>query len=270
MPRLLTIAGSDSGGGAGIQADLKTFAALGGFGMSAVTAVTAQNTRGVMGATSLKPALVHRQIQAVATDIGIDAAKIGMLATAAVVRRVARAVKTFHVRPLVVDPVMVATSGAVLLQKSAIRTLVADLLPLASLVTPNLAEIEVLVERRVTTRAHMEDAAQRLADRIQRAVLVTGGHRRGEAVDVLWDGMSMSRFRAPRVGSAPIHGAGCTLSAAIAAFLGYGFGLVEAVAHAKAYTTGAIEHGPDLGGGAHPLHHAWPGHRRLVPHRRLA
>ena len=269
LPRLLTIAGSDSGGGAGVQADLKTFAAFGGYGMTAITAVTAQNTTRVTCVQHIRPTVVREQIAAVATDIGIDAAKIGMLGTAAIVRAVAGAVRRYRVRPLVIDPVMVSESGARLIDAEGLRVLVQELMPLAAVVTPNLAEAAVLCARQVRSSREMEWAARTLADHIGRPVLIKGGHRRGEPLDVLWDGEVLTRFRGRRVRSAATHGTGCTLSAAITALLGHGVEISEAIARAKAYVQGAILTAPGLGGGNGPLNHAWPGVSKLCPRRRI-
>jgi hydroxymethylpyrimidine/phosphomethylpyrimidine kinase len=264
-PRLLTIAGSDSGGGAGIQADLKTFAALGGFGMSAVTGITAQNTCAVTGVQLVGPALVTRQIEAVATDLGIDAAKTGMLGSAAIVRAVARAVARHGITPLVVDPVMVAQSGDLLLQADAVDGVRERLLPLATLVTPNLAEAEVLTGRRVRSLRQMEAAARQLGEATGAAVLVKGGHRRADPVDVLWDGESIRHFGGRHVRTRAAHGTGCTLSAAIAALLGAGRGLEDAIVGAKSYVEGALRHAPGFGRGSGPLEHLWvvSGRQRL-------
>jgi hydroxymethylpyrimidine/phosphomethylpyrimidine kinase len=267
-PRLLTIAGSDSGGGAGIQADLKTFGAFGGFGMSAITAITAQNTRRVAAVQLLRPTIIERQIATVATDLGIDAGKTGMLGSAPIVRAVARAVQRYRIRPLVVDPVMVSASGARLLDREGVVAMARELLPLASVVTPNLAEASDLCGKRIESSRDMEWAAKALGDHLERAVLIKGGHRAQEPVDILWDGVTLTRFRGRRIRSRSTHGTGCTLSAAIAALLGWGLDLVEAIARAKAYVQGAIETAPGLGAGVGPLNHGWRGVARLRPRRR--
>jgi hydroxymethylpyrimidine/phosphomethylpyrimidine kinase len=257
--RLLTIAGSDSGGGAGIQGDLKTFAAFGAYGMSAVTAVTAQNTRGVTRWQLVSPALVAAQIEAVATDIGVDGAKTGMLGSAAVVRAVAQAVRRFELKPLVVDPVMVATSGDALMVRGAIESLKRFLFPFATLLTPNLFEAQILTGRRVRSRASMVEAALRLYQAWGVPVLVKGGHLPGAPIDVLADASGVTRFVGRRRGRGRAHGAGCALSAAITARLAAGQTLVDAIAEAKGYLEGALAAARALGGGAAPPDHLWRG-----------
>jgi hydroxymethylpyrimidine/phosphomethylpyrimidine kinase len=253
----LTIAGSDSGGGAGIQADLKTFAAFGGYGMSAVTAVTAQNTRTVRALALVPPALVTAQIAAVATDIGIDAAKTGMLGSAAIVRAVAAAVRRHVIAPLVVDPVMVAKSGARLLDPTAERVLRQELLPLAALVTPNLAEAEALLGggTRIRSEGTLELATIELARRLGVPVLVKGGHLPGRPVDVLASPHGLTRFVGRRRPARATHGAGCTLSAAIAAGRAAGAVLEDAIAEAQGFREEAIARAPRLGGGVSPPDH---------------
>ena len=253
--RLLTIAGSDSGGGAGIQADLKTFAAFGGYGMSAVTAVTAQNTQTVRALALVPPALVSAQIAAVAEDLGIDAAKTGMLGSAAIVRAVAAAVRRHAIAPLVVDPVMVAKSGVRLLDPAAERVLRRELLPLATVVTPNLAEAEALLGGRIRTELALERAAVLLYRALGVPVLVKGGHLPGQPVDVLASPHGLTRFVGRRLPARATHGAGCTLSAAIAAGLAQGLSLVDAIAQAKGYLEEAMAHAPRLGGGVSPPDH---------------
>jgi hydroxymethylpyrimidine/phosphomethylpyrimidine kinase len=257
-PRLLTIAGSDSGGGAGLQADLKTFAAWGGYGMSAVTAVTAQNTRGVRGVALVPAPLVAAQIAAVAEDIGVDAAKTGMLGSAAIVHAVAAAIRRHAIEPLVVDPVMVSKSGARLLPRSAVQALKRELLPLAALVTPNLAEAEVLWGGRVRSERAMERAAIELHLELGVPVLVKGGHLRREPVDVLASGAGLARFIGKRRPAGFTHGAGCTLSAAIAALLGWGVPLEDAIAEAKSYLERAMTGAPRVGKGVSPPDHLVP------------
>jgi hydroxymethylpyrimidine/phosphomethylpyrimidine kinase len=257
MKVALTIAGSDSGGGAGIQADLKTFTAFGVFGASAITAVTAQNTVGVRGVAVIAPEMVTAQIDAVIDDIGADATKIGMLATAAVASAVADAVQRHHLRGLVLDPVMVATSGARLLDDAGLSVLRERLIPLATIVTPNVEEARMLTGIEVRTRADLALAARELVARGARAALVKGGHLEGPAVDVLWDGATMTELVAERVPGRSTHGTGCTLSAAITAGLATGHDLVTAVRDAKAYVTRAIAQAPQLGKGHGPLGHFW-------------
>ena len=259
--RLLTIAGSDSGGGAGIQADLKTFAAFGGFGMSAITGVTAQNTAEVRGIELLTPGFVAAQIAAVASDIGVDAAKTGMLGSAGIVRAVARTVRELGIRPLVVDPVMVAKSGDRLLDRRAVSALSTELLPLAALVTPNLAEAVALGASPVRSEGDLERAAIHLHLALRVPVLVKGGHLPGRPVDVLASPAGLARFIGRRRRRGPVHGTGCTLSAAICALLAAGFGLEDAIAGAKGYLEGAIAAAPRLGRGATPLRHDWMARR---------
>jgi len=255
VPRALTIAGSDSGGGAGIQADLKTFSAFHVYGASVLTAITAQNSIGVQGVVNVAPEFVARQLDAVLGDIGADATKTGMLSTAPIIRIVAERVQTHGVRRLVVDPVMVAKSGDPLLEPTARAALVEVLLPLALVVTPNLPEAAALAERPVGTVEEMEGAARRIHARGPAWVLVKGGHLKGDAVDLLWDGRTMHRFAAERVPTPHTHGTGCTYSAAIVAGLARGASVPEAVAEAKRYVTAAIRAGFALGRGVGPLCH---------------
>ncbi len=240
MKVVLTVAGSDSGGGAGIQADLRTFAAHGLHGASAVTAVTAQNSVGVSDWVALEPRMVAAQIEAVATDMPVAAAKTGMLATAPIVEAVAEAVARLRLAPLVVDPVMVARSGDRLLAPAAERAYVERLFPLATLLTPNLHEAEALLGRRVRDVPAMREAARDLASLGPAAVLVKGGALEGEAVDVLLAGESLLELRGPRVETEHTHGTGCTLSAAICARLALGEGLAGAVRGAKAWLGEAL------------------------------
>ncbi|MBI3948101.1 MAG: bifunctional hydroxymethylpyrimidine kinase/phosphomethylpyrimidine kinase [Armatimonadetes bacterium] len=252
----LTIAGSDSGGGAGIQADLKTFAAFGVFGTSAITAVTAQNTLGVFRAVALDPSLVEAQIRAVAEDLRPQAVKTGMLANAAVVAAVAQAAESFGLRPLVVDPVMVASSGDVLLEPAAVAAIRDRLLPLAALVTPNLAEAEVLTGRAVRSEEEMRAAAAALVAMGARAALVKGGHLPGDdMVDILHDGRDLHALRASRLPANNPHGTGCTLSAGITAALARGCDLLPAVRAAVDFVRRAIAAAPGLGSGRGPLNH---------------
>ena len=255
IPRALTIAGSDSGGGAGIQADLKTFSAYRVFGMSVITAVTAQNSVGVQGVEDLPPAFVARQLSSVLSDFGADSAKCGMLSTAPIIEAVASTLREHPIEKLVVDPVMVAKSGDALLRPDARRALVEQILPLALVVTPNLPEAEVLADMRVDTRADMEEAARRIRPLGPRYVLVKGGHLKGEAVDLLWNGREFTAFTAPRVESPNTHGTGCTFSAAITAGLSRGQALGDAIRDAKAYVTKAIREGFTLGRGVGQLRH---------------
>jgi hydroxymethylpyrimidine/phosphomethylpyrimidine kinase len=254
----LTVAGSDSGGGAGIQADLRTFAAHGLHGTSALTAITAQNSVGVSAWVALEPSMVVAQIEAVATDMPVAAAKTGMLGSAAIVAAVADAVRRLGLAPLVVDPVMVAKSGDRLLDAAAERAYVERLFPLATLATPNLHEAEVLLGRSVRDLPAMRAAARDLAALGARAVLVKGGGLAGAAVDVLFDGERVTELSAPRVETANTHGTGCTLSAAICARLALGDPLVDAVRAAKAYLTEGLRRSYAVGRGRGVVHHLHP------------
>lgn len=255
-PRALTIAGSDSGAGAGIQADLKTFAALGVYGLSALTAITAQNTWEVRAALELPPELIEAQIDAVLEDIGADAAKTGMLSSSAIIGVVASCVSRWNLR-LVVDPVMVAKSGDPLLQPEAVTTLVTVLLPLAEVVTPNLYEAEVLTGQRIETLDDMRAAAQTIRALGPRHVVVKGGHRNADPVDVHFDGERFAELRADYIQTRHTHGTGCTFSAAITALMARGLDVDAAVAGAKNYVTEAIRHAPGLGSGHGPVGHFW-------------
>jgi hydroxymethylpyrimidine/phosphomethylpyrimidine kinase len=255
--RAMTIAGSDSGGGAGIQADLKTFQALGVYGSSAITAVTAQNTLGVRAVHEIPTRIIADQIDAIVEDIGVDAAKTGMLSSAEIITTVADRIRHWRVERLVVDPVMVATSGDRLLREDAVQALLRELLPLALVLTPNLPEAEVLVGRRLESDAEIREAAREIVAMGSRSVLMKGGHRQGDATDILFDGREFHRFTAERIDTLNTHGTGCTLSAAIAAGLATGMELVDAVGAAKRYVTEAIRHSRPLGGGHGPVAHDW-------------
>ena len=254
---LLTIAGSDSGGGAGIQADLKTFARFGVFGTSVITAVTAQNTRGVRGWERVSPSLVGAQIDAVAEDLRPAAIKSGMLGDADVVRSVADGVRRHALSPYVLDPVMAATSGDALLTTDAIAAIVGELFPLATLVTPNLDEVALLIGERPADEGGMERAARTLVERHgARAALVKGGHLAGATlVDVLFDGTTTRRFSHARIATTSTHGTGCTLSAAIAASMALGDPLERAVERGLDFVVRAIASAPGLGAGHGPLDH---------------
>jgi hydroxymethylpyrimidine/phosphomethylpyrimidine kinase len=255
VPKALTIAGSDSGGGAGIQADLKTFSAFRVFGMSALTAITAQNSVGVQGVFDLPAEFVARQIDSVLSDFGADAVKIGMLSSAPIIGAVADRLRAHRAGPVVLDPVMIAKSGAPLLKPEAQAALVRDLLPLAEVVTPNLHEASALAGFAVTGEADMEEAARRILKEGPRHVLVKGGHRTDSATDLLWDGRTLTRFPAPRLDSPHTHGTGCTFASAIAAGLAHGRPLDGAIREAKAYVTAAIREGFQAGRGVGTLRH---------------
>lgn len=252
----LTIAGSDSGGGAGIQADLKTFHAFGVFGTSAITALTAQDTRGVRAATVAEPAMVAEQIRAVADDLAPAACKSGMLGNRAVIRAVATVLGEVDVGPYVLDPVMVAQSGDPLLEANAIATLRDELLPLCALATPNLHEAALLADREVEDEEGMREAALAIRDAGAGAVLVKGGHlRNDEVVDLLLDDEGWQAWRGERIRTTSGHGTGCTLSAAVAAGLALGRDLRTSVDTAVRFTREALRTAPALGGGSGPLNH---------------
>jgi hydroxymethylpyrimidine/phosphomethylpyrimidine kinase len=256
IARALTIAGSDSGGGAGIQADLKTFSAFRVYGMSVLTAVTAQNTVGVQGVETLSPAFITAQFESVVGDIGVDALKTGMLGTAAVVAAVAAMIAKARLTNLVVDPVMVAKSGDHLLADDAVHALRTQLVPLALVLTPNLPEAETLVGGPIRTLDEMREAARRLHTLGPHWVVVKGGHRGGDTVtDLLYDGQTFEMLDRPRIDTPHTHGTGCTFSAAMTACLARGKTVPEAFAAAKQYTHAAITAAPGLGHGHGPLNH---------------
>ncbi|MEM1052014.1 MAG: bifunctional hydroxymethylpyrimidine kinase/phosphomethylpyrimidine kinase [Pseudomonadota bacterium] len=258
-PRILTIAGSDSSGGAGIQADVKTITMLGGYAMTAITAVTAQNSLGVTGVETFRTGFVAEQIQACTEDIGIDAIKIGMLANEAIVDEVSKTLHAFTLNTdvaLVIDPVMVATSGHRLIDAAAIMAMRTRLLPIASLVTPNLPELELLWRQKISGVEQMTEAAVALAIELKSPVLAKGGHLKGDVVDILVDtNGEIVRFANSRIDSHHTHGTGCTLSSAIATFLGHGETLEEAVRLARQFVQSAIENAPGFGQGNGPLGH---------------
>ncbi|WP_018655299.1 bifunctional hydroxymethylpyrimidine kinase/phosphomethylpyrimidine kinase [Actinomadura flavalba] len=255
-PLVLTIAGSDSGGGAGIQADLKTMLALGTHGMSVVAAVTAQNSLGVQGYWELPPEAVRAQLDSVLSDIGADAIKTGMLASTALVETVAEALADVSA-PVVVDPVGVSKHGDTLLAPDAVDAVRSALLPVATLVTPNLWEVELLTGVKVVDERGLRGAAEAVKALGPRWVLIKGGHLPGEPADLLFDGETEHRFTAPRHDNRHTHGTGCTLASAIASHLALGADLPAAVAAAKDYVTGAIAAGFPLGTGIGPVDHAW-------------
>lgn len=256
MKHLLTIAGSDSSGGAGIQADLKTFAAHGVFGMSVITAVTAQNTCGVTQVQDMTPDMITAQIDAVFTDIRVDAVKIGMVSRTESIHAIAAAMKKWQPPVIVVDPVMISKSGYPLLQPDACNALIGELLPLATLLTPNLPEAEAICGFAIHTEPDMEKAARKINDLGAKAVLVKGGHLEGnKADDYLFNGRQGTWIPGERIQTEHTHGTGCTLSSALASNLAKGLSLYEAVQAAKKYVTKAIEHGIALGKGHGPTHH---------------
>lgn len=255
--KALTIAGSDSGGGAGIQADLKTFQELGVYGMSALTAVTAQNTLGVQGVYPLDPEAVARQLDSIGEDLTPDAVKTGMLFSGVIIRTVADKIRQHGWNGLVIDPVMVAKGGSPLLQQEAVRSLIDHLLPLALVTTPNIPEAEILTGLPIKSLEDAEEAARRIADMGSRYVVVKGGHGSGDGTvtDVLYDGRGFTYFESPRINTPHTHGTGCTFSAALAAELAKGRTPVEAVRTAKAFIRAAIEDGLGIGSGHGPTNH---------------
>jgi hydroxymethylpyrimidine/phosphomethylpyrimidine kinase len=255
--KALTIAGSDSGGGAGIQADLKTFQELKVFGMSALTAVTAQNTLGVQGVYPLSVEAVKQQIESIGTDLGTDAVKTGMLFSSEIIQAVAEKIKQFGWKNIVVDPVMIAKGGAPLLQDEAVSALKNDLLPLATVITPNIPEAEVLTEMTIRTLEDRQKAAKRLHELGVKYVVIKGGHDEGEseAVDLLYDGEEFSYFKSRRVETKHTHGTGCTFAAAITAELAKGSNVKEAVQTAKDFIQAAIENELGIGNGHGPTNH---------------
>mgnify|MGYP001412615130 CR=1 FL=1 len=255
MKIALTIAGSDSGGGAGIQADLKTFAAHGVYGTSVITALTAQNTTGVKGVMEIEPSFVALQMQAVLEDMDVAAIKIGMLSGSEIIRQVALTLQDYPDIPVVLDPVMVAKSGDHLLQPEARQALIDHLFPLARVITPNLHEAGVITGSQVHDVESMQQAARTIKSMGAGHVLVKGGHLPGDAVDLLFDGSGFVTFSAPRLSNKNTHGTGCTFSSAIAANLAGGLELKEAVQRAKDYITGAVKNAFPVGKGVGPTHH---------------
>ncbi len=262
MRTVMTIAGSDPSGGAGIQADLKTFAALGVYGVSAITAVTAQNTQGVDRVTALEADLVEAQIEALAGDVEVHATKIGMLANAAIVEAVTAAIDELELPLVVVDPVMVSSSGYSLLDDDGRRALTSELLSRARVVTPNVAEAELLSGCTIASLDDARDAAKRIHDLGPRAVVITGGHASGfgdaeQVIDLLLDGREFHEFRVARVDAGPTHGTGCTFTSAVAARLALGDDLADAVAAAQKFVAGALANRLAIGQGRAMLNHFW-------------
>jgi len=255
VSRVLTIAGSDSGGGAGIQADLKTITVLGGFGMSVITALTAQNTLGVQGVYEVPEDFVEKQFDSVATDIGIDAAKTGMLANSKIIGVVSKKLRQYEINKLVVDPVMVAKGGAPLIVNKAKKSLIEELLPLALIITPNIPEAEELAKIKVSSIDDMKKSAEIICGLGAKNVVVKGGHLAGNPVDILYDGKNFHEFFSERIDTKNTHGTGCTFSAAIATKLAEGKSVFEAVKAAKEYTTTAIRFSLNIGGGHGPTNH---------------
>ncbi len=256
--RILTIAGSDSSGGAGIQADLKTITVLGGFGMTVITALTAQNSLGVQGIYDVSPDFVDKQFESVMTDLGVDAAKTGMLATVAILQVVAENIRKYKIEKLVVDPVMLATDGVPLIRGQFREKLIRELISAAYMVTPNIPEAEVLAEMPIISIYDMEEASRVIHESGVRNVVIKGGHLSGDAVDILYDGTRIYTFTARRVDKGGVHGTGCTFSAAIATELAKGKSAIDAVAAAKSYITEAIRNACVIGNGYRMINHFAP------------
>ena len=257
MKTALSIAGSDCSGGAGIQADLKTMTLNGVYAMSAITALTAQNTTGVSAILEVDPGFLEQQIDAVFTDIRPDAVKIGMVSSPALIETIARRLRAYQAEHIVVDPVMVATSGSVLAGTEAVEAMKAHLLPLAEVVTPNIPEAEILSGMTITDAADMEAAAAKIGAAYGCAVLLKGGHNLNDANDLLWTAQGQQWFNGRRIDNPNTHGTGCTLSSAIAANLAKGHDLEESVRRAKDYISGALGAMLDLGRGSGPMDHAF-------------
>ena len=257
MKTALTIAGSDCSGGAGIQADLKTMTMNGVYAMSAITALTAQNTTGVRAIQESTPDFLKQQIDAVFEDIYPDAVKIGMVASGDLIRVIANRLKYYDARNVVVDPVMVATSGSALMKNDAVQTLIEELLPLAVLVTPNIPEAQILSEMIIETKEDMLTAAKKIGDSYHCSVLLKGGHSVNDANDLLYANKELIWFEGKRINNPNTHGTGCTLSSAIASNIAKGFTLSEAVQRAKDYISGALAAMLDLGKGSGPMNHAF-------------
>lgn len=251
----LTIAGSDCSGGAGIQADLKTFSALGCYGMSVITSVVAENTEKVITSMTVPPEMISAQLEAVFSDITVDAVKIGMLPDVGTMRAVQSAILKYHPEIVVCDPIIAATAGTELMQSSALGAFVNGMIPLCSLLTPNIPEAEQLLGCKINDFTDIKAAALSLFAHGAEAVLIKGGHLSGDATDLLFDGREFHTYTHPRIDTRSTHGTGCTLSSAITALLAQGKPLPEAVALAKEYLTGAIEHGLDIGHGHGPTNH---------------
>ena len=257
MKTALTIAGSDCSGGAGIQADLKTMTLNGVYAMSAVTALTAQNTTGVRAIQESTPDFLKQQLDAVFDDIYPDAVKIGMVASSELIRVIADRLKFYDAKNVVVDPVMVATSGSALLKNDAVNTLIEELLPISTLVTPNIPEAQVLSALTIESKEDMVTAAKQIGDNYHCAVLLKGGHSINDANDLLYANEELVWFEGKRIDNPNTHGTGCTLSSAIASNLAKGFTLVESVQRAKDYISGALAAMLDLGKGSGPMNHAF-------------
>ncbi|EGW39483.1 bifunctional hydroxymethylpyrimidine kinase/phosphomethylpyrimidine kinase [Desulfosporosinus sp. OT] len=255
MKKVLTIAGSDCSGGAGIQADLKTFSAHGVYGMSVITAVTAQNTQGVTAVQDISRDVIGKQIEAIFDDIEVDGVKVGMVSQVQTIEVIAELLRHYAPQTIVVDPVMVSKSGYHLLNPEAEVTLIKELLPLATLVTPNIPEAEVMTQTSIQTLEQMEEASRIIYQMGVKNVLLKGGHLEDDAIDILYDGQEFSYFFSSRIATKNTHGTGCTLSSAITSNLALGYSLNEAVSLAKEYITIAIQHSLSIGKGVGPTHH---------------
>lgn len=257
MKKVLSIAGSDCSGGAGIQADLKTFSAHGVFGMSVIVSVVAENTGRVIGIQNVSPDMIGKQIDAVFEDIEVDAVKVGMLSTPDCMKEVAAKLKYYRPSNVVIDPIMYAKNGCPLMEPAAIHTLIKTVIPLADVLTPNIPEAEKITGNRIHSVTDMEEAAKEIYTMGCGAVIVKGGHTAGSAIDILYDGEKVYHFDTARIDTKNTHGTGCTFSAAIASQLAKGMNLQKAVQNAKAYVTMAIEHSLAIGKGCGPTHHFW-------------
>ena len=257
MKTALTIAGSDSSGGAGIQADIKTMIANGVYAMSAITALTAQNTTGVTGIIDVTPEFLGKQLDSVFTDIFPDAVKIGMVSSSGLISVIAEKLREYRAGNVVLDPVMVATSGARLITEDAVDTLVNELIPLADIITPNIPETEVLADMKINTAEDMETAARLISEQYHCAVLCKGGHSLNDANDLLWHDGTGEWFSGKRIDNPNTHGTGCTLSSAIASNLAKGYSMNQAVERAKEYISGALGAMLDLGKGSGPMDHGF-------------
>ena len=255
MKKVLTIAGSDCSGGAGIQADLKTFSALGVFGMSVIVSVVAENTSRVIDIQDISPDMIKKQIDAVFEDIDVDAVKIGMLSTPQCMEAVAEKLKQYKPHNVVIDPVMYAKNGSPLMQPTSIDTLIKSIIPLADVLTPNIPEAEKIADMEIKSHNDMENAAKKIQSMGCKAVIIKGGHAVGDATDILYDGNKMYYYKASRIDTKNTHGTGCTFSSAIGAYLGKGLGVENAVSKAKEYVTTAITHSLPIGKGYSPTHY---------------
>ena len=255
MKKVLSIAGSDCSGGAGIQADIKVFSAHGVFGMTVITSVVAENTFRVIEYQDVRPDIIEKQIDAVFEDIPPDATKIGMLSCRESMLAVAGKLREWKPRNVVIDPVMYAKNGCALMESSAISTLISEVVPLADIITPNIPEAEKMSDMKIMTQEDMRHAARRIHAMGCRAVIIKGGHGKDDATDILFDGETFHEYRAPRIDTKHTHGTGCTFSSAIASNLALGLPVNKAVEWAKGYISTAIAHAPELGKGSGPVHH---------------